>query len=200
MNIQLSPAQSRLAALALLLVVVVTLVAALAWPTWLLNKRYDTAMEDSVDRVGRYRRIVAMRPAIEEAIAAVSKREARKQYYWKGSTPALAAAEMQGTVTKIIEANNARVFSSQTLPVQNEPKATPGDPTKVSISIQMTASIVPLQLILHSIETNQPYLFVDQLSVRSNQGRTYKPIPGLQPEFSIQLTVRGYYLPEAPRS
>jgi general secretion pathway protein M len=140
-----------------------------------------------------------MRPAIEEAIAEVDKRDARKRDYWKGSTPALAAAEIQAAVNKIIETNNARVFSSQTLPVRNDGKAVAG-PAKVSISVQMTASIVPLQLVLHAIETQQPYLFVDQLSVRSNQGRTYKAAPGQVPEYVIQLTVRGYYLPEEPRS
>ncbi len=199
MNIQLNRTQSRIAALALLLAFSAAIVASLAWPTWSLNKRYDSSIEDSVDRLQRYRRIVTMRPAIEAAIAEVDKRDARKHYYWKGSTPALAAAEIQGAVNRIIEANNARVFSSQTLPVQNDGKAAAG-PAKVSISVQMTASTVPLQLVLHAIEAQQPYLFVDQLTVRSNQGRTYKAAPGQVPEYVVQLTVRGYYLPEGPRT
>ena len=52
------------------------------------------------------------------------------------------------------------------------------EPVKVAISIQMNASISSLLLILHALETNQPYLFVDQLTVRAGQGRAYKPVPG----------------------
>lgn len=197
MTIKLSPLQNRLAALGLLLLLIALLIAALAWPTWLLHKRYDAAIEESIDRLARYRRVAAMRPDIEQAIAAVNAREAPK-YYWKGNTPALVAADIQGTVTRIIESNNARIFSSQTVSSPDDGK-TPG-PAKATISVQMTASIVPLQLILHAIESNEPYLFIDQLSVRANQGRTYKAMPGMQPEFVVQLTVRGYSRPGAPKT
>jgi hypothetical protein len=120
-------------------------------------------------------------------------RRSPQQYYWKGNTPALVASDIQGTVTRIIEANNAKIFSSQTLASPDDGKST--GPAKVSISVQLSAAIVPLQLILHAIEANQPYLFIDQLTVRSNSGRTYKPIPGVQPEYVVQLTVRGYSFP-----
>lgn len=197
MRRQLTRMQSRLAALGLLLLLIAVLVAALAWPTWLLHKHYDNAIEESVDRLARYRRVAAMRPGIEQALSAVNAREARK-YYWKGNTPALVAAEIQGTVTKIIESNNARIFSSQTLSSPDDGKTT--GPAKATISVQITAAIVPLQLILHAIESNEPYLFIDQLSVRANQGRGYKATPGIQPEFVVQLTVRGYSHPGAPRT
>jgi hypothetical protein len=56
----------------------------------------------------------------------------------------------------------------------------------------MSASIAPLLLILHALETSQPYLFVDQLTVQANQGRGYKPVPGVEPEYVVSLTVFGF--------
>jgi general secretion pathway protein M len=194
MTLALSPGQRRAAAVALLLASIVLVVAAVAWPVWRLHGHYDEVIGESTDRLVRYQRIAALRPAIEQSIAAVEQRGA-KQHFWKGSTPALASAEIQGAVTKIIETHQGRIFSSQTVSGPEDAKA--AGPAKVSISIQLTAAIVPLQLILHAIESHQPYLFIDQLSIRANQGRGFKPAPGAQPEFVVQLTVRGYAQPGA---
>lgn len=189
MKLRLTPLQSRYIALALLLLAVVSIVAAAAWPTWWLNRRYDTSLDDYTDRLARYRRVAALRPAIEQAISAAEKREGRK-YYLKGPSATLAAAELQGMVTRIVEVHKGRVISSQVLPSKDEGKA--GAASKVSISIILNASIIPLQMILHTVETQEPYLFIDQLTVRANQGRAYRPQPGVQPEFGVQMTLHGY--------
>lgn len=188
MSLRLSPAQSRVAALALLLALVGVLVGGVGWLTWSLHRHYDNSIKDSLDKLSRYGRVAAMRPDIEAAMSAVEKRDPAK-YYWKASTPALVASEIQGAITRIIEGNGARIFSSQALPPTDDGKS--AGPAAASISIHMSASIVPLEMILHAIESNEPYLFVDQLTIRANQGRTYRPIPGQQPDYIVQLTVRG---------
>lgn len=191
MNIRLTTKQNRSLALLLLLVVVSAAVAAVVLPMWMLNTYYDNYLEEHTDRLKRYRRVMALRPAIEEATKAVETRAGR-QYYLKAASPALSAAELQGTVTKIIEANNGKIASSQALPAKDDGKA--AEPVKVTISVQMSASIIPLLMILHTLETIRPYLFVDQLTVSANQGRGYRPVPGVQPEYVVQLTVSGYAL------
>ena len=189
MKLRLSPMQSRALALSLLLLVISAAVAAVALPTWLLHKRYDGYLEDYTDRLKRYRRVAALRPAIEEGMKAVEARAGR-QNYLKGTSPASSAAELQGLVTRIIETNNGRIISSQALPAKAEGKT--AEPAKAAISILMNATISSLLLILHTLETNQPYLFVDQLTVRAGQGRIYKPVPGVEPEYQVQLTVSGF--------
>lgn len=192
MKIKMSSAQSRTVALILLVTLIALVVVGFAWPTWWLNRRYDTIIEDSLDRLSRYRRIASIRPALEESLAEVEKGDARR-YYWKGSTTALVAADIQGAVTKIVAANQGKISASQILPIQEDSKAS--GPQAISVSIQMTASIISLQLVLHAIESYTPYLFVDRLFIQGHQGRGYKPIPGIQPEFVIQFTVRGYSFP-----
>ena len=197
MKTLLTPRQSRALALALLLLVVSVAVVAVALPTWLLHKRYDNYLEDYTDRLQRYRRVEALRPAIEESTKAVEARAGR-QYYLKAASTALSAAELQGLVTRVIEAHNGRIASSQALPAGGNGNA--AEPVKVAISVQMSASIVSLLLILHSLETSQPYLFVDQLIVSANQARNYKPVPGVQPEFAVRFTVSGFALAGGGRS
>jgi general secretion pathway protein M len=189
MKLHLSPKQSRALALSLLVLAVSAAVTAVALPTWLLHKRYDGYLEDYTNRLQRYRRVAALRPAIEEGMKAVEARAGR-QYYLKSASVAASAAELQGLVTRIIETQNGKIISSQALPAKDEGKT--AGPAKAAISIQMNASIMPLLRILHTLESNQPYLFVDQLTVRAGQGRAYKPVAGVEPEYMVQITVSGF--------
>lgn len=185
----LTPFQGKLLAAMLALMTIALLVAAVALPTLWLHKRYDQLLENYGDRLQRYRRISALRPAIEEATKAAAKRESRK-YYLKSTSPTLAAAELQGLVSRIIDGNQGKIMSSQILPAKGKGDTT--EPQKVAISVQLSAAIIPLQMILHALETHEPYLYIDQLTVRANQGRTYRPVPGIQPEHVIQVTVHAY--------
>ena len=185
----LTPRQSRALALALLAGSVLALAAAIAVPTWLLHQRYDRAIEDFSDRLARYRRVASLRPQIEDSIKAVEARASR-QYYLKSSSPGSAAAELQGLVTKIAEANKGRVMSSQALPGKDEGKG--GEAVKAATMMQLNASITSLLAILHAIDIHHPYLFVEQITVRAGQGRGYRPTPGVEPEYVVQITVAGY--------
>jgi len=186
---RLTSAQSRLLAAALLLLVIALVVAAIGVPTLLLHKRYDNHLDDFSDRLQRYRRVAALRPQIDASIAEVEARMGR-QFYLKATTPSSAAAELQALVTRVIEANKGRIVTSQVLPVKDEGKA--GEPIKAAISVQMNASIIQLLIILHALESNQPYVFVDQLTVRAGQGRAYRPVPGAEPDYVVQLAVSGF--------
>jgi general secretion pathway protein M len=180
-----------MAAVGILLLLVSLVIAVVALPTLWLHKRYDAYLEDYSDRLQRYRRVAASRPVIETAILEIDKRDGRK-YYLKGASPTLVVAELQGLVTRTIEAHMGKIASSQGQPVKDEAKAT--EPAKSAISVQFTASVPSLQLILHAIEIHEPYLFIDQLAIRAHQSRMYKPVPGVQPEFIIQMTVSAYAL------
>lgn len=193
MTLRLSAMQSRVLALSLLVLVIAAAVAAVALPTWLVHKHYDTFLEDYTDRLKRYRRVAALRPAIEEAIKAVEAREGR-QNYLQGASPASAAAELRGLATRIIETNGGRITSSQALPAKAGGKA--AGPGKVAISILMNTTIDSLLRIVYALETNQPYLFLDQLTVRVGQGRLNPSIPRVGPEYQVQLTVSGFTLAE----
>lgn len=190
MSLRLTPLHSRLIAASLIFLVLASFITAVAFPTWWLHKRYDSFLADYTDRLTRYLRVAALQPSMNEIIANVEKSSSRNLYL-KSPAPTLAAAELQGLVSQIIETYSGRVISSQ---IQTAKEDTQKNlpPKKVAIIVQLIASTAPLQLILHAVESHEPYLFIDQLTVRANQGRGYKAVPGVQPEFSIQLTVSAY--------
>jgi hypothetical protein len=193
MTLQWTARKERYLAAGLLLLIVLAVSGAIAWPTMMLHRHYEYHIEQSTDHLTRYQRIAALRPELESAMVAVEKRNGRR-HYLKATSPTLAAAELQGLVTRLIESREGRIISSQILPTKEDAKAASG-PSKISLSVQLTAATVPLQMILHSIEAlEEPYLFIDQLTVRPNQGRAYRPQPGIQPDLSVAMTVSAYTL------
>ncbi len=192
MRIDISVRQSQLVAIFLLIVALGLAFAALAVPVWWLHQHYDYYIDDYSDRLRRYQQIADLRSQIEHSISTVTERDAGK-YYLKGATPALAGAELQGLVTRIVEAQKGKLFSSQILANNSLKEDEPI--SKIAIQVQLSAAIIPLQLILHSLEANQPYLFIDKLLITSNFGRLYKPLPGVQPDYQVQLTVSAYVRP-----
>lgn len=192
MSIHLTPQQSRPVAIILFFAVAALLIGAIALPTWQLHTHYDYAIESFSDHLQRYRRVISMRPAIEEAVREVEGKNIRR-FFLQGTSLTLAAAELQRLVTQTVETHKGHVVTSQVLPVKDEANKK-GMTTKITVSVQMNASVIPLQLILHALETNEPYLFIEQFTLRSNHGRAQKVAPGIQPEFSVQLTISAYLL------
>ena len=188
--IQMSPKQSRAAALALLLGLLVLLVGLVAIPLWLLNQRYDNALEDSVARLQRYSKIAGMREGLIQKSAEV-KALAASHHYLKSASPALAAAELQEQLKVILEANGGKLSSIQILQHKDE-----GAYRQVAVALQLTAPLSALKGIFHALESSRPYLFIDNLSVRSNAGfgQRMGVDPAAEPELIVQFNVTGYAL------
>jgi len=185
----LSPDKSRQLALAILAGVIVLAVAAIAVPTWLAHRHYDRALEEGAELLQRYKRIAATRPDVARSLEAMRLRESRR-FFLRPGAAALSAAEEQEVLRGVIEGNGARLITMQVPPSKEE-----GRYRQVAVNVQITANINALRRILHTIESATPYLFVDNLMVRSQVPSTFKPAPGAEPEMFVQFDVYGYSLP-----
>ena len=65
---------------------------------------------------------------------------------------------------------------------------------QITVNVQLTANVFALRKILNAIENNIPYLYVDNLTVRSQVPGNFRPQPGAEPEMFVQLDVSGYSL------
>lgn len=75
---QLSTAQQRTLALALLLLVVLAGLALLFGPVVLLHRHYDTAIDDLSDRLERYHRVAAQAPELRRALEVMREKDGRR--------------------------------------------------------------------------------------------------------------------------
>lgn len=184
----LTPLQSKSLALVLLALVFVLAVLALAMPVILIHRHYDAAIEQITDRMERYQRIIAMAPSLKAGLEKVKARNGRK-FYLKNTAPALAAAEIQEIAKTVIEAQSGKLTSIQIVPHKDE-----GGYRQIAVNLQFSGSIANIQKILYTLETRQPYLFVDNLSIRSRLMNNYRAAPGVEPEYFVQFDLTGYAL------
>jgi len=182
----LNTVQSRRMALALLIAGSVVVVAVVGLPFWLLYRHYDQALAENSSLSDRYGRIAGTRGELTRQLEAMRANEPRKLYLRSGG-PALSAAEAQEALRALIESGGGRLITMQAPTYKDE-----GRYRQISVNVQLTANIFALRKILNAIETNVPYLFVDNLTVRSQIPSTFRPQPGQEPEMFVQLDVSGY--------
>lgn len=181
-----APEKRRKAALGILAAAVVSVVAAVGVPLLLAHRHYSDALEDIDRRLVRYERLAAARPELQRKLEAVRALDSRK-YFLKASAPSLAAAEIQERVRQYVEGNGGRLISVQVAQPKEE-----GRFRQVTVTVQANANIVATRKILHAIESREPYVFVDALTVRAQVPPGFKPAPGFEPEMFIQLDISGF--------
>jgi len=178
-----SPAANRAAALGLLLLAVAAVIALLALPAWWLFDRYDSAASQLARQLRSYTSLNQLRPNLMKAVETLKSRDTKK-FFVKGATAALAGADLQDVARAVIESNNGRILSSQLLPHKDE-----NGVRQVNATIQMTANIQNLRQIVHAMEGREPYLFLDNLTVRAQVPSGFKPQAGFEPEMFVQFDV-----------
>lgn len=191
---KLTPAQSRALALGLFVLVVVAALSAILVPVLLLHRHYDVAIEESADRLARFRRVAAQAPELGKALDAVRERNGRR-FFLKNTAPNLASAELSELVKAAIEGNGGRITTSQNVQAKDDERM-----KQVGANVQFFATTVNLQKVLAALETQQPYVIVANLTVRPvNAFRGYKPPPGQDPELIVQLDAVAWSFPETAR-
>jgi general secretion pathway protein M len=189
---QLTPKQSKAAALALLALVIVLAIGAIALPLWLLNQRYDLAVEDAATRLQRYSKIVGMQEGLKKKAAEVGALEAN-HHFLKSASPALAAAELQERAKTILEQNGGKFNSIQVLPHKDD-----GAYRQVSVNLQLMAPLRVVKALLYALESSPPYLFVGNFSIRTTYNPSaYSTFIGEQ-DVNVQFDLTGYALKGAP--
>ncbi len=192
---RLSARQQRWLALSILVVVVTVVAAIVLAPILLLHRHYDEALESSSKRLETYRRVAAQAPEYKKALEAMREKDARR-FFLKNTAANLAGAELQELVRAAIEGNGGRISTSQ-----NQSPRDDGRFKQIGVTFQFFATTPNLQKILHAIETQQPYLLVDNLTLRPlNAFRGFRPAAGQEPEINVQLDVIGFAYPEPPKA
>ena len=184
--------QSRQLAILLLFVAIALVIGIVAIPTWMLHKRYDTAIAESSDRLVRYQRMAATRPLLARQLEALRGKDTQR-YFLRSGAGALSAAQAQEALRGIIEQNGGKLITMQSPVIRDE-----GRYRQITVNVQMTASAMALRRILAAIETNVPFLFVDNLMVRTQVQSNFKPAPGAEPEMFVSLDATGYAQVAAP--
>ena len=182
-SMTLKPGQSRALAVVLLIA-----------PWVMFHHHYDLAIDSMSDRLERYRRVSAQGPEYRKALDAVRAKDGRR-FFLKNTAPNLAGAELQDMVKAAIENNGGRLTTISIAAPRDD-----GRFRLIGVNLQLFASTLNLQKILYSLETQQPYLVVENMRISPlNAFRGFKPAPGAEPEINVLFDVVGYAYTEAEK-
>jgi len=135
-------------------------------PWWQHAVALDEQIVDARAQLERYQRLVATLPDLRDALAREQENDDFKAFYFDAATPALAGAQLQRDVQEMVRGAGARSISAQILPVDAEEV-----PPRIRVRIQMQGTTDQLLDVLYKVEEARPFLFVDQLSIRSTMSR-----------------------------
>jgi hypothetical protein len=190
----LKPGQSRALAIVLLIVAVALGLALLIAPWLAFHRHYDVAIDSMTDRLERYRRVAAQGPEYRKALDAVRAKDGRR-FFLKNTAPNLAGAELQDMVKAAIENNAGRLTTISITAPRDD-----GRFRVIGVNLQLFATTANLQKILYALETQQPYLVVENLRISPlNAFRGFKPAPGAEPEVNVLFDVVGFAYTESEK-
>jgi len=188
------------------LIIPAALVLGIGWPWLQYVGNLEREIESLDDQTTRYRRLLQTLPGLQSELDQVRSNEDVKDFYFDAKTPALAGAQLQREVQTMVKSSGGRVVSTQLLGSPEDEQ-----PPRVRVRAQIQGKTEALLEILYDLEKARPFLFVDQMSIRSTARRTAanrnRGVRGRRRHRSVrrqpqgQLTVRldvfGYALGDA---
>jgi general secretion pathway protein M len=157
-----TPWLSRLAALLLLALVVFSAYLFLVEPLAVGYDAIDQEIDDSRDQLAHFERLAAMRPVVAQQLQQADSQHTGQGYYLNGGTDALAAAGLQDRINALVADNGGTLRSTQPMPGVEEQGF-----RRITLKVQLTATIEELFDTLYELESGAPILFVEDLDIQS---------------------------------
>lgn len=191
MNISVPKKGNRALALVLLLVAVIIVLIATVVPVWLVNYNYSAEIDDVGNKLAVYSRVVNQSTSLDAEYKQLQKVKGTDQRYLTGQSPALAAAELQRIVKRVIPSSTSEILSTQIVTTDKKEES-----NKIALKIRMRTRLDVWMNIMYQLETSKPYLFIDDLVVRTRPVRLRKSrsaeINETVNELDIEFQVYGF--------
>jgi len=187
-----TPWISRLTAVLLLIVTITIAYVFLVEPVIAGYGRTDQEIEEIRVQLSHFQRLAAMRPALARQMEQSEAQQSSHGYYLSGGTDALAAAGLQDRVNALVERKGGSLRSIQPMPGTDEEGF-----RRITLRVQMTATVESLFEILYAIEAGKPVLFVENLDIQARVIRqraaaadAEKELPA--PRLTVGFDLSGY--------
>jgi general secretion pathway protein M len=138
-----------------------------------------------------YAGLLAQIPVLQAELQRARQDPVSRGSLFKGDDPSAVAADLMQHAVELVKAQSrsgAGCEVTQRMPIVPEPAA--GESWRqVKVSLTLECGTEPLARVLHAFEYGQPYLFVDNISVRR---ATNAPPHGGAGRLQVSLLLRGY--------
>jgi general secretion pathway protein M len=187
MNLNLpTGARGRWVALGLLLVVIVVLLQLSVVPLWQRYRALAPAIAEQRAQLQRYQRLAAEAPQLEARLQSLQADAPFSDYLLSGTSGSLAAAALQQRLQNLVQEQDGRVLSTRVMRAQQS-----GDFEQVTVNARLQIDLTGLQGLLQGLETQTPYLYVENLNIFRRRGRSNTTLHQLE----VQMDIYGLRLP-----
>ncbi|MET0026502.1 MAG: type II secretion system protein GspM [Candidatus Thiodiazotropha sp.] len=159
---RLTAKQSRILAIALLLTLLLGLVILIGLPLWNMNQNLDERIAEQQHQIGLYQRMASQTDYFQSAYERLSRIRQADRRYLQSETESLAEAELQRRVKQIVSAAQGEIVSTQVINISKEEGF-----SRVAVRVRMKSNLQQSVQIFHRLETEKPYLFIDEITLRS---------------------------------
>jgi len=180
--------RGRMLALALVLIPAILVINYALRP---LIESYFLAGDDLVttrDEIVHYQRLLNELPALQAAVDRLERTQPLSPYLLDGTNRALAAAGLQKQLQ-----DAATKFGATILSLRVQTPVSAGPLERISVEARLRAGTEEMRDLLHFIESNQPYLFIENLSVNVRHPGRRSTAPG---GLEASLTLYGLRQPD----
>jgi general secretion pathway protein M len=144
----------------------------------------------------RYAGLLQQGDALRQQLQQARNDPASSTSLLPGDDPSAVAADLMQRVADLIKnhaATGGGCALTQRMPIT--PEQDGAEPYRqVKVSLTLECAIEPLTAILHALEYQRPFLFVDEMSIRRDANA---PASGGAGKLVVHLLVRGYLQPAA---
>jgi general secretion pathway protein M len=152
----------RLAAVLLLLGVVLLFTLAVVLPAIGQYDAYNETADQWRSMLGRNREMDRRIVELRARLAELRKVQASQPGFLDGANESLAAAQLQSRIKALVESTRGELKSTQIVPGRDEGKF-----RRIVVRAQMAVSTRALQRIVYEVEAALPFLFLDNVDVRT---------------------------------
>ena len=134
----------------------------------------------------KYEKIISQRKEIEKKLTQIKRQQGQlNKKLLKGSTPSLAAAEMQKMLEQISKKHDLELKSVKVKDAEKE-----GDFLAIPLEIRLTTDLNSTKKFLSDLEKNQKYLIIPQLKISVKNQRDPQ-------EVIVTIVVTGFFMEQA---
>ncbi|HSM29889.1 MAG TPA: type II secretion system protein GspM [Woeseiaceae bacterium] len=187
---KLDKKQRKQLAIGILAAAVIAVLTITAGPVWVANASRQAALDEAHERLQRYEQISARDRELLPQYEALLQKQRSAGNHLRSETSAVAGAELQRLVKTITATNQAQILSTQLLPVSEEQGF-----LRVALKVRLRGELPAILQSLYDIETDDVYMFVDNIALRDNMSGRSQYRGQLRPmDAEFELIA---YMPEA---
>jgi hypothetical protein len=177
-------------AVALLLILLLLAYQFIGLPLLDAYQARSQAIEDTERTIRRYRNLLAQEPALRAFSERYASQRPLAPLLLPGGNPALSGAALQQQLQDLAGQHDVRVLSLRVRQTEED-----GLFERIAVEARMQSDITGLRDLLYDIEQSEPYLFVENLAVRSRPQRRRSSTQASRDVLDTRLLVYGLRSP-----